>query len=61
MTNHLTLGYLNRNEGYYALNGHSNLPEFPASPAPMATIRISGSAAISQDWATMIQRPVPEP
>ncbi len=29
MTNHLTLGYLNRNEGYYALNGHSNLPEVP--------------------------------
>ena len=23
MTNHLTLGYLNRNEGYYALNGQS--------------------------------------
>src|ERR1019366_9859288 len=29
MTNHLTLGYLNRNEGYYALNGHANLPKVP--------------------------------
>jgi len=29
MTNHLTLGYLNRNEGYYALNGHANLPTVP--------------------------------
>ncbi|HEY1985305.1 MAG TPA: carboxypeptidase-like regulatory domain-containing protein [Terracidiphilus sp.] len=29
MTNHLTLGYLNRNEGYYALNGGSNLPKVP--------------------------------
>ena len=26
MTNHLTLGYLNRNEGYYALNGQAQLP-----------------------------------
>ncbi len=29
MTNHLTLGYLNRNEGYYALNGKANLPRVP--------------------------------
>jgi hypothetical protein len=27
MTNHFTLGYLNRNEGYYALNGKANLPK----------------------------------
>ena len=27
MTNHLTLGYLNRNEGYYALNGKADLPK----------------------------------
>lgn len=27
MTNHLSLGYLNRNEGYYALNGKANLPK----------------------------------
>src|SRR6202012_800717 len=26
-TNHFTFGYLNRNEGYYALNGHANLPK----------------------------------
>jgi len=29
MTNHLTLGYLNRNEGYYALNGQADLPRVP--------------------------------
>ncbi len=29
MTNHLTLGYLNRNEGYYALNGKSTVPRVP--------------------------------
>lgn len=29
MTNHATLGYLNRNEGYYALNGHASLPVVP--------------------------------
>jgi hypothetical protein len=34
MTNHLTLGYLNRNEGYYALNGHANLPTVPGVPQP---------------------------
>ena len=26
LTNHATLGYLNRNEGYFSLNGSSNLP-----------------------------------
>lgn len=29
MTNHATLGYLNRNEGYFALNGKANLPHVP--------------------------------
>lgn len=29
MNNHATLGYLNRNEGYFALNGHANLPHVP--------------------------------
>jgi hypothetical protein len=29
MTNHFTYGYLNRNEGYYALNGHATLPTVP--------------------------------
>jgi hypothetical protein len=29
MTNHLTLGYLNRNEGYYALNGKAPLSKVP--------------------------------
>src|SRR5882757_1468819 len=31
MTNHATLGYLNRNEAYYALNGHANLPTVPGA------------------------------
>jgi hypothetical protein len=29
MTNHATLGYLSRNEGYYALNGKAGLPIVP--------------------------------
>lgn len=29
MTNHATIGYLNRNESYYALNGHAPLPTVP--------------------------------
>ena len=44
MTNHLTLGYLNRNEGYYALNGHANLPKVPgvANAAFLPQMSISG-------------------
>jgi len=34
MTNHLTLGYLNRNEGYYALNGNADLPKVPGVANP---------------------------
>jgi Carboxypeptidase regulatory-like domain len=29
MTNHATVGYLSRNEGYYALNGKADLPKVP--------------------------------
>jgi Carboxypeptidase regulatory-like domain len=29
MTNHATIGYLNRNEAYFALNGHAQLPTVP--------------------------------
>lgn len=29
MTNHLTLGYFNRNEGYFSLNAGANLPSVP--------------------------------
>ena len=29
MTNHATVGYLSRNEGYYALNGKADLPIVP--------------------------------
>ncbi|MFZ0631558.1 MAG: carboxypeptidase-like regulatory domain-containing protein [Acidobacteriaceae bacterium] len=31
MNNHATLGYLNRNEGYFALNGKANLPMVPGA------------------------------
>ncbi len=31
--NHATLGYLDRNEGYYALNGHASLPSVPGVAA----------------------------
>jgi len=34
MTNHATLGYLNRNEGYYALNGKAQLPHVPGVAGP---------------------------
>lgn len=34
VNNHLVLGYLNRNEGYFALNGHANLPKVPGVPNP---------------------------
>ena len=44
MTNHLTLGYLNRNEGYYALNGHANLPKVAgvANPNYLPEMNFSG-------------------
>jgi hypothetical protein len=34
MTNHGTVGYLSRNEGYYALNGKANLPVVPGVANP---------------------------
>ena len=34
MTNHATVGYLNRNEGYYALNGKADLPTVPGVADP---------------------------
>ena len=34
MTNHFTFGYLNRNEGYYALNGKANLPKISGVANP---------------------------
>ncbi len=44
MTNHLTLGYLNRNEGYYALNGHASLPTVTgvANPVFLPQMNIGG-------------------
>jgi hypothetical protein len=34
MTNHATVGYLNRNEGYFALNGKADLPVVPGVADP---------------------------
>ncbi len=34
MTNHFTFGYLNRNEGYYALNGKESMPTVPGVAQP---------------------------
>jgi len=34
MNNHATLGYLNRNEGYFSLNGHASLPTVPGTADP---------------------------
>jgi len=48
MTNHLTLGYLNRNEGYYALNGHANLPKVPGVANPDFLPQMSFGSFYSQ-------------
>jgi hypothetical protein len=44
LTNHLSLGYLNRNEGYYQLDGKSTLPKISgvASTADMPEMSIGG-------------------
>lgn len=44
MNNHATLGYLNRNEGYFALNGKANLPVVPgvANSSYLPTFSIGG-------------------
>ncbi|HTB96058.1 MAG TPA: carboxypeptidase-like regulatory domain-containing protein [Terracidiphilus sp.] len=43
MTNHFSFGYLNRNEGYYQLDGHSTLPKVPgvASTDDMPTMEFT--------------------
>ena len=43
MTNHFSFGYLNRNEGYYQLDGHSSLPKVSgvASTEDMPTMAFS--------------------
>jgi hypothetical protein len=48
MTNHLTLGYLNRNEGYYALNGKANLPKVPGVANPNWLPQMSFGSTYSQ-------------
>lgn len=55
MTNHLTLGYLNRNEGYYALNGHANLAKVPgvANPDFLPQMNIGG-------WSQLGNNTVPD-
>jgi hypothetical protein len=44
MNNHATLGYLNRNEGYFALNGHATLPTVPgvANPSFLPAMAFGG-------------------
>jgi len=48
MTNHLTLGYLNRNEGYYSLNGHATLPKVPGVANPDNLPQMSFDSFYSQ-------------
>ena len=48
MTNHLTLGYLNRNEGYYALNGGANLPKISGVANPNNLPQMSFDSFYSQ-------------
>ena len=44
MTNHATVGYLSRNEGYYSLNGKADLPKVPgvASSNYLPTMTFGG-------------------
>ncbi len=44
MTNHATVGYLSRNEGYYSLNGKAALPTVPgvANSAYLPTMQFGG-------------------
>lgn len=48
MTNHATYGYLNRNEGYYSLNGHATLPTVPGVPNPMDLPEMTFGGGYSQ-------------
>jgi Carboxypeptidase regulatory-like domain len=48
MTNHLTLGYLNRNEGYYALNGKAQLPTVSGVAIPGRLPQMSFGSFYSQ-------------
>ena len=48
MTNHLTLGYLNRNEGYYALNGKARLPTVSGVADPSHLPQMSFGSFYSQ-------------
>jgi hypothetical protein len=48
MTNHLSLGYLNRNEGYFALNGKANLPTVPGVANPSFLPQMSFGSFFSQ-------------
>ncbi len=47
INNHMTLGYLNRNEGYFALNGKANLPKVPgvANPTYLPAFNFSNGYA----------------
>jgi hypothetical protein len=48
MTNHATVGYLNRNEGYFALNGKAKLPVVPGVADPTFLPEMSFGGGYSQ-------------
>jgi hypothetical protein len=52
MNNHATLGYLNRNEGYFALNGKADLPKVPgvADASFLPTFTIDGYTQLGNPY-----------
>ncbi len=48
MTNHATVGYLSRNEGYYALNGKAKLPTVPGVANPSYQPQMNFGGGYSQ-------------
>jgi len=48
MTNHATVGYLNRNEGYFALNGKAKLPTVPGVADPTFLPQMNFGGGYSQ-------------
>jgi hypothetical protein len=61
MTNHFTFGYLNRNEGYYALNGNANLPKVSGVPNPDYLPEIAFGTFSIHSSVTKIRRILPKP
>ncbi|MGC2160440.1 MAG: hypothetical protein WA634_00900, partial [Silvibacterium sp.] len=52
MNNHATLGYLNRNEGYFALNGKADLPTVPgvADSTFLPTFTVDGYTQLGNPY-----------